>query len=81
MVLCKKPSMPLIPQIETSKPKMWQLVSSIAIWYIWKAKYLRVFQNVTKRLAQILSRIWTKIVHNLVDSLDNIKGNTQHEVV
>ena len=27
--------------------------------------------------AQIIYGIWTKIVHNLKGSLDNIKGNTQ----
>ena len=53
------------------------MVSSITIWYIWKAKCLKVFQNVTERLAQIISGVWTEIVHNLRGSLDNIKGNTQ----
>ena len=38
---------------------------------------LKVFQNVTKRLTQIISVIWTKIVHNLRGLLDSIKGNTQ----
>ena len=65
------------PQIETDKPQIWQLVSSITIWYIWKAQCLRVFQNVTKRPAQIISGIWTKIVHNLRGLLDSVKGNTQ----
>ena len=52
--------------------------SSITNWYIWKAQCLKVFQNVTKRHAQINYEIWTKIVHNLKGSLDNIKGNMQH---
>ena len=29
---------PLNPQIQTNKPQIWQLVSSITIWYIWKAR-------------------------------------------
>ena len=42
-------SIPLNPQIEYGKLEIWQLVSSITIWYIWNARYLKVFQNVTER--------------------------------
>ena len=49
----------LNPQIQTNKPQIWQLVSSITIWYVWKARCLKVFQNVTKRATQISSGIWT----------------------
>ena len=57
--LMQKTLIPLNPQIETDKPQIWQLVSSITIWYIWKARCLKVFQNVTKRATQISSGIWT----------------------
>ena len=36
---------------------------------------MKVFQNVTKRPAQINSGIWIEIVHNLRGILDSIKGN------
>ena len=29
-------------KIENDKPKIWQLVSSITNWYIWKARCLKV---------------------------------------
>ena len=38
---------------------------------------MKVFQNVTERLAQIIYGIWIEITHNLGGSLDNIKGNEQ----
>ena len=66
---------PLNPQIQTDKPQIWQLVSSITIWYIWKARCLKVFQNATERPAQIISGIWIEIVHNL-GLLDSINGKT-----
>ena len=72
----KKKIIPLNLQIEIGKPKIWQLVS-ITIWYIWKVRCLKVFQNVTERPAQIISGIWREIVHNLKGFLVNIKGNTQ----
>ena len=40
----------LNPQIETDKPQIWQLVSSITIWYIWTAQCMKVFRNVTMNL-------------------------------
>ena len=40
---------------------------------------MKVFQNVTERPVQIISRIWTEIVHNLRGLLDSIKGN-KHQV-
>ena len=52
------------------------MLNSIIIWYIWKARCLKVFQNVTERPAQIISGIWIEVVHNLIGLLDNIKGNT-----
>ena len=38
----KKKFIPLNLQIEIGKPKIWQLVSSITIWYIWKVRCLTV---------------------------------------
>ena len=49
--LMEKQLIPLNPQIQTDKPQIWQLVS-ITIWYIWKARCLKVFQNVIERPAQ-----------------------------
>ena len=74
--LMEKKLIPLNPQIQTDKPQIWQLVSSITIWYIWKARCLKVFQNVIERPTQIISGIWIEIVHNLRGLLDSIKGNT-----
>ena len=31
----QKTFIPLIPQIDTNKLEIWQLVSGIRIWYIW----------------------------------------------
>ena len=33
--LIQKTLIPLNPPFETDKPEIWQLVSSITIWYIW----------------------------------------------
>ena len=66
--LMQKTFIPLNLQIETDKPEIWQLVSSITIWYIWKARCLKVFQNVTRIPTQIISRIWIEIVLNLIGS-------------
>ena len=62
---------------EHNKYEIWQLVSGITICYIWKVYCLKIFQNVTERLAHIIYGICTKIVHNLKGSLDNIKRNMQ----
>ena len=74
----QKTLIPLNPQIEIDKPEIWQSVSSITNWFVWKARCLKVFQNVTKAPTHIISRIWTEIVHNLRRSSDNIKGNMHH---
>ena len=79
--LMQKLIIPLNQQIETGKPEIWQFISNITIWYIWKTRFLKVFQNVTERPAQIVTGIWTEIVHNLRGSLDTIKGNTQQAVL
>ena len=47
--LMRKTIIPLNPQIDADKPKIWRLLSSITIWCIWKARCLKVFQNVTER--------------------------------
>ena len=63
--LVQKTIIPLNPQIEIDKPEIWQHFSIFGGLYV------------TKRLTKIIYGIWTKIVHNLSGSLDNIKGNTQ----
>ena len=73
--LMQKTTIPTKPR--NNKTKIWQLVSSITIWYICDAMFLKVFQNVTERHAQTITWIWAKIVYNLRGSLDNIKGNPQ----
>ena len=47
--LMEKKMIPSNPQIQIDKPQIWQLVSSITIWYIWKALCLKVIQNVIER--------------------------------
>ena len=37
------------PQNRVYKPEIWQLVSIITIWYIWKARCLKVFPSVIER--------------------------------
>ena len=37
VIVMEKNLIPLNPQIQIDKPQIWQLVSSITIWYIWKA--------------------------------------------
>ena len=61
--LMQKTLIPLNPQIKTDKPQIWQLVSSITIWYIQKARCLTVSQNVIGRPTQIIVGIWIEIVH------------------
>ena len=73
----KKQLYPWIHKLETVKTKLWQLASSITIWYIWNATCLKVFQIWQKDLLRWLLGFWTEIVHNLRGSLDNIKGNMQ----
>ena len=41
--LMRKTIIPLNPQRKIDKLEIWQLMSSITIWYIWKT--LKVFQN------------------------------------
>ena len=40
---------------------------------------MKVSQNVIERPAQIISRIWIEVVHNLKGLLDSIQGNTHQE--
>ena len=63
----------------TLEPRKLQwAISTIMIWYIWKARCLKVFHNVTKRLAHTISQIWTKIVRKRRGSLDSLKSDTRH---
>ena len=75
--LMQKTFIPLNPQVEMDKSEICELVSSITVWYIWKAQYLKVFQNTGERPIEIIYGIRTKIVHNRRGYLDNIKGTMQ----
>ena len=63
-------------QIVTNKPQIWQLVSSITNWYIWKAMFEGISKCDWKTYPNNFG-IWTEIVHNLGGSLHTIKGNMQ----
>ena len=78
--LMEKIVIPLNPQIHIDKPQICQLVSSNTIWYIWKARCLKAFQNVIERPSQLVLGIWIEIVHNLIGLLDGIKGNTHRRL-
>ena len=54
--------------------EMWKLISNCTIWYIWKARCLRLFTRSCIPAAETIKEIWREIVVTLKARFDAIEG-------
>ena len=53
------------------------LLSSITIWSIWKARFLKEFENKNLPILEFVKDIWLKIIHMLTGQYHNIIGTSK----
>ena len=58
----------------TVKDECWEIICTITMWQIWKARCQKVFQAVTIPPVEIVATIWEDIIHTLKGQYGAIKG-------
>ena len=43
-------------------PKVWMLITSFTLWYVWKARCLKVFQDLVRPLEEVTMDIWFALI-------------------
>ena len=61
----------------TVKDECWEIICTITMWQIWKARCQKVFQDVTIPPAEIVAAIWEDIIHTLKGQYGAIKGGLE----
>ena len=43
-------------------PEIWMLIIGFTLWYIWKARCLKVFQGMVRPLEEVIMDIWFALI-------------------
>jgi hypothetical protein len=65
-------------QLNVINPDVWEYVSGLVMWGIWKARCLQVFQGVIEPLIETIKIIWSELaVHTLKGQWDYLNGTSE----
>ena len=60
--------------------EIWMLIVGFTLWYVWKARCLKVFQDLVSPLEELIMDIWFAIVSCLRGQLDEVCGHSNNVV-
>ena len=61
---------------EEDRDPHWELVSSLALWFVWRARCRRVFEDRVVPPAETLRDFWLELVHTLRGQFDRMQGES-----
>ena len=53
-------------------PEIWMLIAGFTLWYIWKARCLKVFQGTVRPPEEVIMDIWFTLISCLRGQLDEV---------
>lgn len=51
----------------------WELISSIALWFVWRARCRRIFEGRAVPPAETVRDFWLELIHTLRGQFDRIQ--------
>ena len=72
-------SVPGPPQASTAEERdlQWELISSLALWFVWRARCRRIFDGRAVPPAETIRDFWQELIHTLRGQLDGMQGDTE----
>jgi hypothetical protein len=61
-----------VPYVIKNMQVVWELMSTITMWYIWTARCRKVFDDNTEHPVEIVRNIWVMAVHTLKGQYDDL---------
>ena len=55
----------------------WELVSSLALWFVWRARCRRIFDGRAVPPAETIRDFWQELIHTLRGQLEGMQGDTE----
>ena len=54
----------------------WELISSLALWFVWRARCRRVFEDRVVPPAETIRDFWLELIHTLRGQFDRMQGES-----
>ena len=54
----------------------WELVSSLALWFVWRARCRRIFERRVVPPTETIRDFWLELIHTLRGQLELLQGET-----
>ena len=59
----------------------WELISSLALWFIWRARCRRIFEERPVPPAETVRDFWTELIHTLRGQYDRLQGDSDSMIL
>ena len=76
MIMVVQRSQMEAPYMLKTMQEVWELLCTTTMWFIWSARFSKVFGNTTIHPMESARNVWMEMVHTLKGRYEDIKGET-----
>ena len=59
------------------RDQRWELISSLGMWFVWRARCRRIFEGRTVPAAETVRDFWVELIHTLCGQYEQLQGDSE----
>ena len=59
------------------RDQRWELISSLGMWFVWRARCRRIFEGRTVPAAETVRDFWVELIHTLRGQYEQLQGDSE----
>ena len=60
----------------TERDRRWELIGSLAVWFIWRSRCRQVFEGIAVPPAETIRDFWLELIHTLRGQYERLQGSS-----